>query len=180
MGRGLRIDGSTSAQELRRLARREGSRPAARRMLAIANELDGLSRAQAATAAGMERQALRDAVVRYNAEGVAGFVDRPRAGHPPALIEGELALVAERIFRGPDPEKDVVFSWTLPDLCRFIEERFGKTATPQSLSRILRREGFSHQKARPVHPKASAKGPGGVQTKGLRRALNEAAAAHPG
>lgn len=157
MGRGLRIEGSASAQELRRLARRERSRPAARRMLAIANALDGMSRAQAAAAAGMERQALRDAVVRYNAEGVAGLVDRPRSGRPPALGEGELALVAERIFRGPDPEADGVSSWTLPDLCRFIKERFGKTITPQSLSRILRREGFSHQKTRPVHPKACAK-----------------------
>ena len=145
MGRGLRIEGSASAQELRRLARRERSRPAARRMLAIANALDGMGRAQAAAAAGMERQALRDAVVRTNAAGVAGLVDRPRSGRPPALGEGELALVAERIFRGPDPEADGVSSWTLPDPCRFIEERFGKTITPQSLSRILRREGFSHR-----------------------------------
>jgi hypothetical protein len=38
-------------------------------MLAIANALEGMSRADAARLAGMERQALRDAVVRYNAEG---------------------------------------------------------------------------------------------------------------
>ena len=38
-------------------------------MQAIANALEGMTRAEAARLAGMERQALRDAVVRYNAEG---------------------------------------------------------------------------------------------------------------
>jgi hypothetical protein len=42
-------------------------------MQAIANALEGMTRAEAARLAGMERQALRDAVVRYNAEGLAGL-----------------------------------------------------------------------------------------------------------
>ena len=157
MGRGLAIDDTVPAGKLRELAFRERSVRTAKRMLAIANALDGMSRADAAAAAGMERQALRDAVTRYNAEGLAGLVDRPGPGRRPALAEGEMALLAERIFKGPDPEVDGVSSWALPDLCRFIEKRFSKTITPQSLSRILRREGFSRQKARPVHPKACAK-----------------------
>jgi hypothetical protein len=45
---------------------------AASRAYAIAHALEGLPRAEAARLAGMERQALRDAVVRYNAEGSAG------------------------------------------------------------------------------------------------------------
>jgi transposase len=69
------------------------------------------------------------------------------------LTEAELALLSARIFRGPDPEADGVSSWTLPDLCRWIEARFDKRLPPQSLSRILRREGFSRQKTRPTHPK---------------------------
>jgi transposase len=153
--RGLPIDEALSPEELRRLAVRERSGRTARRMLAIANALDGMSRADAAAAAGMDRQALRDAVVRYNAEGLAGLVDRPGSGRPPALAEGEVALLAERIFKGPDPEADGVSSWTLEDLCAFVDRRFAKRITPQSLSRILRREGFSRQKVRPVHPKAS-------------------------
>jgi transposase len=113
-----------------------------------------MSRADAATAAGMERQALRDAVVRYNAEGPEGVRDRPLPGRPPALSEAELALLFDRIFPGPNPQTDGVSSWTLPDLCRWLEARFDKRLTPQSLSRILRREGFSRQKVRPTHPKA--------------------------
>ncbi len=45
-------------------------------------------------------------------------------------------------------------SWTLPDLCRWVEARLDKRLTPQSLSRILRREGVSRQKVRPTPPKS--------------------------
>ncbi len=48
----------------------------------FAHALDGVSRAEAARLAGMDRQALRDAVVRYNAEGVAGLYDRSLPGQP--------------------------------------------------------------------------------------------------
>jgi len=44
-------------------------------MLALANALNGMSRAEAARAAAwIERQSLRDAVVRFNAEGLAGLM----------------------------------------------------------------------------------------------------------
>ena len=65
-----------SPGRLRALARRERSPRTATRMLAIASALEGKSRAEAARLAGMERQALRDAVVRYNAEGMAGTTPR--------------------------------------------------------------------------------------------------------
>lgn len=169
MGRGLAIDGSLSARQLRDLAFRERSVRTAKRMLAIANALDGMSRADAAAAAGMERQALRDAVIRYNAEGLAGLVDRPGSGRRPALTEGELAVLSERIFKGPDPKGDGVSAWTLRDLAAFVAERFGKMITPQSLSRMLRREGFSRQKARPIHPKTSPRARDEFEKRGSRR-----------
>lgn len=61
MGTALRIRDDLTVGERRRRARREPNRRAALRMLAIANALEGLSRAAAARLAGMERQALRDA-----------------------------------------------------------------------------------------------------------------------
>ncbi|MFO7854864.1 MAG: winged helix-turn-helix domain-containing protein [Paracoccaceae bacterium] len=92
-------------------------------------------------------------MVRYDAEGPEGVRDRPLPGRPPALSEAELAPLSDRIFRGPDPETDGVSAWTLPNLRRRIEARFDKRLAPQSLSRILRREGVSRQKVRPTHPK---------------------------
>ena len=66
-------------------------------------------------------------------------------------------MLVNRILRGPDPEKGEPSSWTLLDLCRFIEERFGKSMCPQSMSRVVRRLGLSRQKARPVHPRRDAR-----------------------
>lgn len=158
MSRGLPIrEDVATATELRRLAKRERRRSTAQRMLAIANAMEGMSRADAARAAGLERQALRDAVVRFNAEGLAGLVDRPRGHRREILSEGEQAVLVNRVLRGPDPERGEPSSWTLPDLCRFIEDRFGKTMCPQSMSRVVRRLGLSRQKARPVHPKRDAR-----------------------
>ena len=78
--KGLPIRADVPAAALRRLAARDAGRAMARRMMAIAHALEGMPRAEAARLAGMERQALRDAVVRYNAEGLAGLCDRPRRG----------------------------------------------------------------------------------------------------
>lgn len=151
-GLAIRADVATPG-ELRRLARKEPRRRTALRMLAIANALEGMSRAEAARAAGIERQALRDAVVRFNAEGLAGLIDRPYGRRPERLDEGERAALVAHVLRGPDPEQGEPSSWTLPDLCRFIDERFGKTMRPQSMSRVVRRLVLSRQKARPVHPR---------------------------
>jgi transposase len=141
-------------EALRRQSRHEPNRRAALRMLAIANALEGMSRAEAARLVGMERQALRDAVVRYNAEGIVGLHDRPKPGRPPRLSEAEQAALAARVFRGPDPERDGVAAWTRADLCFWLEQRLGKPFHPSSLSRVLKRLDLSRQKVRPVHPEA--------------------------
>jgi transposase len=166
MGAALAIRDDLSAAALRRQARREPNRRAVLRMLAIANALERMSRAEAARLAGMERQALRDAVVCYNAEGLAGLYDRPKPGRSQRLSEAEQAALAAHIFHGPDPEKDGVSAWTRADLSCWLEARFGKTFHPSSLSRVLRRLDLSRQKKpgrcirRPIrrHRRASEKG----------------------
>jgi len=161
--RGLPIGGDLSADQLRRLARRESDRNAAARMYAIANALEGMSRANAARLAGMERQALHDAVVRYNAEGLAGLYNRrppPRAGKLNATELRELSAI---ILAGPDPEVDGLSAWTLPELCRVVEERFNKRLHPASMSRVVRRMGLSRQKARQRHPQSDQAAQGAFQ-----------------
>ena len=86
------------AGELRREAARCRDARAARRMLAPALVLEGAPREEAARAAGMDRQTLRDWVHRYNAEGLAGLSDRPRSGRKPRLTaEQEAELVREAL-----------------------------------------------------------------------------------
>ena len=157
MGTALPIRDDLTPEALRRRARHEPSRRTALRMLAVANALEGMSRAEAARLAGMERQALRDAVVRYNAEGVAGLHDRPKPGRPQRLSEAEQAALAARIFAGPDPKRDGTLAWTRADLCAWLEARFDKAFHPSSLSRVLERLDLSWQKTRPVHPEANPK-----------------------
>src|SRR3982751_2224833 len=94
------------AVELRREARRCRDTAASRRRLALALVLEGASREEAARAAGMDRQTLRDWVHRYNAEGLAGLRDRPRSGREPRLTPGQEAELAAAVERGPDPDRD--------------------------------------------------------------------------
>jgi transposase len=157
MGAALPIRDDLTPGALRRHARHEANRRAALRMLAIANALEGRSRAEAARLAGMERQALRDAVVRSNVAGRAGLHDRAKPGRPQRLSEAEQAMLAARVFRSPDPARDGVAAWTRADLCGWLEGRFGKVFHPSSLSRVLRRLDLSRQKTRPVHPEADPK-----------------------
>ena len=56
---------------------------------------------------------------------------------------------------------------------------FGKSYHPSSMTRVLRRPGFSRQKARPAHPQRNAKAQERFQKKGLRAALKAAAETHP-
>ena len=152
----LTIRTDMNAAALRARARRERDPRAASRAFAIANALEGMVRAEAARLAGMERQALRDAVVRYNAEGLAGLHNRPcrRASR---LTEGQQAALRALILSGPDPERDGISAWTRADIADLIERRFGQRYHVSRLSRILRQLGFSRQKARPVHPNADPK-----------------------
>ena len=169
MGAALEIRADLSADELRWLARRETDGRAAARMYAIAHALEGMSRAQAARLAGMERQALRDAVARYNAEGPAGLHDRPKGRPPLRLSEGEKATLSAIILRGPDPERDSVCAWTRADLCRWMQAHFGKTYHPSSMTRVLRRMGFSRQKARPAHPQKDVQAQQRFRKRGSQR-----------
>ena len=156
MGSALKIRDDLTPLELRRWARVGSYGRAAARAYGIANALEEMPRADAARLAGMDRQTLRDAVVRYNAKGLERLHDRPKGYSPRRLTADEEAALAAVIIAGPEPERDGVCAWTRADLCRWLEERFAKTYHPSSMTRVLRRMGFSRQKARPSHPRRDA------------------------
>src|SRR5436189_3266213 len=144
------------AGDLRREAGRCRDARAARRMLALALVLEGSSREEAARHAGMDRRTLRDWVRRYNAEGLAGLRDRPRAGRRPRLTPGQEAELAAAVERGPDPDRDGVVRWRRIDLKALIETRFAVRLHERSVGKVLRRLGFARLSVRPRHPKADA------------------------
>jgi transposase len=141
------------AAGLRRAAAREREAPASRRMLALALVLEGHSRPDAARAAGMDRQTLRDWVHRYNIEGPAGLRGRVgETGPKPRLSPEQEAMVAEWVRRGPDLAERGVVRWRRAALARLIAERFGVALAERSVGHVLRRLGFRRLAVRPRHP----------------------------
>jgi transposase len=155
MPEALPIRDDIAPGELRRLARRESNGRVVSRMLAIAHALEGMDRGRAARLAGMDRQTLRDWVIRFNAEGVEGLRDRPKSGRRSWLDEGQQASLRALVLRGPAPERDGVSTWRAKDLCRIVEQRFGVTYSENGMLRLLHDLDLSWQKARPVHPEAN-------------------------
>jgi transposase len=143
MGAAVAIWADMKAAELRRLARRERDGRASARLIAPANVLDGMSREASARAAGMDRQTLRDWVIRFNAEGVEGLRDQARAGRPTRMTEGQQATLKAIVLRGPDPERDRVSSRRIVDLCRIAEARFGVTYRKSGMLRLVKSLGLT-------------------------------------
>src|SRR3954470_3486536 len=148
---------------LRREARRCRDTAASRRMLALALVLEGASREEAARAAGMDRQTLRDWVRRHDAEGLAGLRDRPRSGREPRLTPGQEAELAAAVERGPDPDRDGVVRWRRVDLRALVEARFAVRLHERSVGKVLRRLGFGRPSAPSPAPESGRGGAGGVQ-----------------
>ena len=82
-----------SAEGLRGHARRCQDVQQACRLLALAFVLEGTSRTEAARAGGMDRQTLRDWVIRYNEAGVDGLHDLVRSKNRNGRETSELAGV---------------------------------------------------------------------------------------
>src|SRR5262249_45677753 len=118
--------------------------------------LDGVSREEAARQAGMDRQTLRDWVVRYNAEGVEGLRDRVRSGRPPLLAGALEAELARLIAAGPDVERDGVVEYRVRHIREPARRHSGADYSRTGMQDRLYRMKLSFLTPRPIHPKADA------------------------
>jgi transposase len=143
-----------SAADLRAAACRTEDSDQARRLLALALVMEGSTRTAAARSAGMDRQTLRDWVIRYNAEGVEGLRDRPRPGRPGQLSEEQLADLARLVEAGPDIDVHEVVRWRCVDLQAQIKQRFEVEISERHVGRLLKRLKFTRLSVRPRHPEA--------------------------
>ena len=85
MARAIALRSDFNGVELRRLARRSKDAGQARRLLALAAIYDGGMRSEAARLGNVTLQIVRDWVLRFNAEGPAGLLDRKAPGPTPRL-----------------------------------------------------------------------------------------------
>jgi transposase len=137
------------AGEVRRFAKRAKDAAQARRLLAIAAVLDGASREDAAKIGGMDRQTLRDWVIRFNEQGPEGLSNIPSPGAPPKLGEEHRAFLARLVEEGPIPAVHGVVRWRACDLIMQVHAEFGISVSDDTIYRALKDLGFSHVSARP-------------------------------
>src|SRR6201987_1859093 len=149
MGQAVPVRTDYTAGEVRRVAKRAKDAAQARRLLAIAAVLDGSSRTEAAEIGGMDRQTLRDWVVRFNEQGPEGLVNIPSPGVPPKLDAAHRAFLARIVEEGPIPAVHGVVRWRACDLIMRLHEEFGLSVSDDTIYRALKTLGFSHVSARP-------------------------------
>ena len=139
------------AVSVRSLAKKAKDGPQARRLLALAAIYEGASRTEAAKIGGVTLQIVRDWVVKFNAHGPAGLIDRKAPGQPPRLNDAHRAALIATIESGPIPAVHGVVRWRIVDLCQWIFEEFRVIVSRQTLSRELRAMGYRKLSARPRH-----------------------------
>src|ERR1700737_1013690 len=148
------------ARQLRVFARKTKDGPQARRLLALAAIYDGASRTEAARIGGVTLQIVRDWVIKFNADGPGGLIDRKAPGQPPRLNPTHRAALAAVIETGPLPAIHGVVRWRIIDLCQWLWDEFGVSVGKQTLSRELRAMGYRKLSARPRH---HAQAPGAIE-----------------
>src|SRR5262249_908542 len=94
MGQAIAGRSNYTSGEVRGHARRGKDVGQAGGLVAIAAVLDGASRAEAAKIGGMDRQTLRDWVIRFNERGADGLINIPSPGVPPKLDASHRAFLA--------------------------------------------------------------------------------------
>jgi transposase len=156
MGQAVVVRTDYTAGEVRRLAKRVKDASQARRLLAIAAVLDGASRTEAAKIGGMDRQTLRDWVIRFNDQGPDGLINIPSPGVSPKLDATHRAFLARIVEEGPIPAAHGVVRWRACDLIMRLHEEFGLSVSDDT-SVLLARE------RSPESLQAGCRGHGGVQ-----------------
>ena len=139
------------ALQVRTAAKTAKDGPQVRRLLALAAIYDGCTRNEAARIGGVTLQIVRDWVMRFNAHGPAGLIDRKASGRPARLTDMHRAAVAAMIESGPTPAIRGVVRWRLIDLCQWLWDEHQVSVAKQTLGRELRAMNYRKLSARPRH-----------------------------
>jgi transposase len=105
------------AMWLRRIAGESEDADQVRRLLAVAVIYEGGSRTEAAEVGGVTLQVVRDWVLRFNAHGPEGLIDRKAPGQRSLLNDEHRAALVAMVENGPIPAVHEVVRWRIIDLC---------------------------------------------------------------
>jgi transposase len=127
VGQAISVRTDYSIGEIRDFARKSKNVGQARRLLAIAAVLEGASRTEAARIGGMDRQTLRDWVIRFNEKGPGGLINVPSPGGPAKLEDEHKAFLARIVDEGPIPAIHGVVRWRACGCTRNSDYRYRTT-----------------------------------------------------
>ena len=161
MGAAIALREDYDGTRLRSLAKASRDAGQTRRLLCLALIYEGGSRSEAAALGGVGLQIIRDWVLRFNAEGPDGLIDRKPPGASAKLNDEQRRALFDRVESGPIPAVHGVVRWRLVDLVQWLWEEFRVSLDASTVSRELKALGFVKISARPRH-----------------RAQNELAGAH--
>lgn len=115
MGAAIGLQEDYEAADFRRIAKGSKDVARSRRLLVLADIYDGSRRTDAARVGSTDLQVIRDWVLRFNADGPVGLIDRKAAGNPPQLKQAQRRALAAIVESGPIPAIHGVVRWRLTD-----------------------------------------------------------------
>jgi transposase len=104
----------------------------------------------------MDRQILRDWVIRYNERGLDGLASRKPPGAAPKLTAAQMSELSDLVLAGPDPKVDKVVRWRCLDLRAEVTRRFSVTVPERTIAKWLCKLKLTRLQPRPFHPKKDA------------------------
>jgi len=151
MGAAIALREDFNGADLRRLAKSSKDVARSRRLLALAEIYDGGRRREAARLGGVGLQIVRDWVVRFNAEGAEGLLERKAPGKRPKLDDTQRRALAELVEQGPIVAIHGVVRWRLVDLAHWLWDEYRLSVDQTTVGRALKALGFVKLTARPRH-----------------------------
>ncbi|MCC3245041.1 winged helix-turn-helix domain-containing protein [Methylocystis sp. WRRC1] len=151
MASAVRLRGDFDADRLRALARGAKDGPQARRRLALAAIYGGTPRSKAVRIGGATLQIVRDWVLRFNAHGPNGLLDRKAPGPASLMQDAHRTALARIVEEGPIAAVHGVVRWWIVDLCQWLFDAFRLSVSETTMSRELRKMGYRKLSARPRH-----------------------------
>ena len=151
MGAAVALREDYDGPGLRRLAKATKDAGQSWRLLAVAEIFDNGTRSDAARIGGVGLQVVRDWVLRFNADGPTGLIDRKAPGQPAKLDDAQRQALARVVESGPIPAIRGVVRWRLNDLVQWIWEEFAVSLDETTVGRELKALGFRRISARPRH-----------------------------
>jgi transposase len=142
-------------RELKQAARREVGR-VSERMRTILLSSRGYSVPQIAAIFECDEATVRSWIARFEAEGVAGLRDRPRAGRPHKADGAAQGVIRQQVETPPSAAGYGIGYWTVRTLARHLAQACGVRLSPATLRRGLRALGYRWRRPRHALPEDPA------------------------